>query len=79
MGVMSFRRIAAPSAGMVKTIAHALTERLPLNLPVDGSARERVQAEARQMPKRIPRKRKCLPDQQETSVELALKRARARG
>jgi hypothetical protein len=31
------------------------------------------------MAKRIPRKRKCLPDQQETSVELALKPARARG
>jgi hypothetical protein len=35
IGVMWLRRIAALSAGMVKTIARALTESLPLNLPVD--------------------------------------------
>ncbi|MBN8486797.1 MAG: type I restriction endonuclease subunit R [Burkholderiales bacterium] len=63
----------------LKTIAHELAENLRKNLTVDWSARESVQAKLRLMVKRILRKYKYPPDQQEAAVELVLQQARALG
>ena len=63
----------------LKKIAHELAENLRRNLSVDWSARESVQAKLRLMVKRILRKYKYPPDQQEAAVELVLQQAKALG
>ena len=63
----------------LKKIAHELAQNLRANLTVDWSARESVQAKLRLMVKRILRKYKYPPDQQEAAVELVLQQARALG
>ncbi len=63
----------------LKKIAHELTENLRQNLSVDWSARESVRAKLRLMVKRILRKYKYPPDQQEAAVELILRQAEALG
>lgn len=63
----------------LKKIAHELTENLRQNLSVDWSARESVRARLRLMVKRILRKYKYPPDQQEAVVELVLRQAEALG
>ncbi|MCG9124879.1 type I restriction endonuclease subunit R [Laribacter hongkongensis] len=63
----------------LKKIAHELTENLRQNLTVDWSARESVRARLRLMVKRILRKYKYPPDQQEGAVELVLQQAEALG
>ena len=56
-----------------------LTENLRNNLTVDWSERESVRARLRLMVKRILRKYKYPPDQQEGAVELVLQQAKALG
>ena len=63
----------------LKLIAHELAENLRQNLTVDWSARESVQARLRLMVKRILRKYKYPPDQQDAAVELVLQQAKALG
>ncbi|MBE0546754.1 MAG: type I restriction endonuclease subunit R [Rubrivivax sp.] len=63
----------------LKKIAHELAENLRKNLTVDWSARESVQAKLRLMVKRILRKYKYPPDQQDAAVELVLQQAKAFG
>ncbi|MDP1900073.1 MAG: type I restriction endonuclease subunit R [Rubrivivax sp.] len=63
----------------LKKIAHELAENLRKNLTVDWSARESVQAKLRLMVKRILRKYKYPPDQQDEAVELVLQQAKALG
>ena len=63
----------------LKKIAHELTENLRQNMTVDWSQRESVRAKLRLMVKRILRKYKYPPDQQEAAVELVLKQAQALG
>jgi type I restriction enzyme, R subunit len=63
----------------LKTIAHELAENLRRNLSVDWSQRESVQAKLRLMVKRILRKYKYPPDQQDAAVELVLQQAKALG
>jgi type I restriction enzyme, R subunit len=63
----------------LKKIAHELAENLRKNLKVDWSARESVQARLRLMVKRILRKYKYPPEQQDAAVELVLQQARAWG
>ncbi len=63
----------------LKKIAHELTENLRNNLTVDWSERESVRAKLRLMVKRILRKYKYPPDQQEGAVELVLQQAKALG
>ena len=63
----------------LKKIAHELTENLQKNITVDWSARESVRATLRLMVKRVLRKYKYPPDQQELAVELVLKQAEALG
>ncbi|WP_374409328.1 type I restriction endonuclease subunit R [Hydrogenophaga sp.] len=63
----------------LKKIAHELTENLRNNLSVDWSERESVRARLRLMVKRILRKYKYPPDQQEGAVELVLQQAKALG
>ena len=63
----------------LKKIAHELTENLRQNITVDWSARESVRAKLRLMVKRILRKYKYPPDQQEAAVELVLRQAEALG
>jgi len=60
----------------LKKIAHELAENLRKNLTVDWSERESVQARLRLMVRRILRKYKYPPDQQEAAVDLVLKQAR---
>lgn len=67
------------SDATLKLIAHELTENLRRNLSVDWSARESVQARLRLMVKRIPRKYKYPPDQQEAAVDLVLQQAKVLG
>ena len=64
---------------ILKKIAHELTENLRQNLTVDWSARESVRAKLRLMVKRILRKYKYPPDQQESAIELVLQQAQALG
>ncbi len=63
----------------LKKIAHELAENLRKNLSVDWSQRESVQAKLRLMVKRILRKYKYPPDQQDAAVELVLQQAKALG
>ena len=63
----------------LKKIAHELAENLRKNLSVDWSARDSVQAKLRLMVKRILRKYKYPPDQQDAAVELVLRQAQALG
>ena len=63
----------------LKKIAHELTENLRQNVTVDWSARESVRAKLRLMVKRILRKYKYPPDQQDGAVELVLRQAEALG
>ncbi|WP_018151175.1 type I restriction endonuclease subunit R [Leeia oryzae] len=63
----------------LKKIAHELTENLRQNMTVDWSARESVRAKLRLMVKRILRKYKYPPDQQDGAVELVLQQAEALG
>lgn len=63
----------------LKKIASELTANLRANLTVDWSVREAVQAKLRLMVKRILRKYKYPPDQQEDAVDLVLRQAKALG
>ncbi len=63
----------------LKKIAHELAENLRKNLTVDWSQRDSVQAKLRLMVKRILRKYKYPPDQQDAAVELVLRQAKALG
>jgi type I restriction enzyme, R subunit len=63
----------------LKKIAHELVENLRKNLSVDWSERESVQAKLRLMVKRILRKYKYPPDQQDAAVELVLQQAKVMG
>jgi type I restriction enzyme, R subunit len=63
----------------LKKIAHELAENLRKNLSVDWSARESVQAKLRLMVKRILRKYKYPPDQQDAAVDLVLQQAKVLG
>jgi type I restriction enzyme R subunit len=62
---------------VLKKIAHELTENLRQNLSVDWSSRESVRAKLRLMVKRILRKYKYPPDQQEKAIALVLQQAEA--
>ncbi len=64
---------------ILKKIAHELTESLRQNLSVDWSQRQSVRAKLRLMVKRILRKYKYPPDQQDGAVELVLEQAQALG
>lgn len=64
---------------ILKKIAHELTENLRQNITVDWSARESVRAKLRLMVKRILRKYKYPPDQQDSAIELVLQQAQALG
>jgi type I restriction enzyme R subunit len=64
---------------ILKKIAHELTESLRENITVDWSRREAIRAKLRIMVKRILRKYKYPPDQQEAAVELVLRQAEALG
>ena len=59
----------------LKKIAHELTENLRRNITVDWSQRESVRASLRLMVKRILRKYKYPPDQQEEAAQLVLAQA----
>ncbi|MCY1552484.1 hypothetical protein D9M68_888810 [compost metagenome] len=61
----------------LKKIAHELTESLRQNLSVDWEKRESVRAKLRLLVKRILRKYKYPPDQQDAAVELVLRQAEA--
>ena len=63
----------------LKKIAHELTAILRRNLGVDWWQRESGRARLRLMVKRILRKYKYPPDQQESAVELVLQQAQALG
>jgi type I restriction enzyme R subunit len=63
----------------LKKIAHELAENLRKNLSVDWSQRDSVQAKLRLMVKRILRKYKYPPDQQDAAVELVLEQAKRLG
>jgi type I restriction enzyme R subunit len=60
---------------LLKKIAHELAENLRQNIGVDWSVRESVRAKLRLMVKRILRKYKYPPDQQERAVQLVLEQA----
>jgi type I restriction enzyme R subunit len=61
----------------LKKIAHELTQSLRQNLSVDWSRRESVRARLRLLVRRILRKYKYPPDQQDAAVELVLRQAEA--
>jgi type I restriction enzyme R subunit len=63
----------------LKKIAHELTENLRQNITVDWSARESIRAKLRLMVKRILRKYKYPPDQQDAAIELVLRQAEVLG
>ncbi|WP_347987732.1 type I restriction endonuclease subunit R [Methylomonas sp. AM2-LC] len=63
----------------LKKIAHELTENLRQNITVDWSTRESIRAKLRLMVKRILKKYKYPPDQQESAIELVLQQAQALG
>jgi type I restriction enzyme, R subunit len=63
----------------LKKIAHELAESLRRNLTVDWSARESVQAKLRLMVKRILRKYKYPPDEEDAAVQLVLQQVHALG
>ena len=64
---------------ILKKIAHELAESLRQNISVDWSVRENVRAKLRLMVKRILRKYKYPPDQQEAAVQLVLDQAETLG
>lgn len=64
---------------ILKKIAHELTESLRKNIKVDWAERESVRANLRLMVKRILRKYKYPPDQQDGAVELVLQQVQALG
>jgi type I restriction enzyme R subunit len=64
---------------ILKKIAHELTESLRANISVDWSQRESVRAKLRLMVKRILRKYKYPPDDQEEAVQVVLQQAEALG
>ena len=64
---------------ILKKIAHELTENLRQNIKVDWAERESVRASLRLMVRRILRKYKYPPDQQEGAVELVLQQVQALG
>ncbi len=64
---------------ILKKIAHELTENLRQNIKVDWAERESVRANLRLMVKRILRKYKYPPDQQDGAVELVLQQVQALG
>lgn len=64
---------------VLKKIAHELTENLRQNIKVDWAERESVRASLRLMVRRILRKYKYPPDQQEGAVELVLQQVQALG
>jgi len=59
----------------LKKIAHELTENLRQNVSVDWAERESVRAKLRLMVKRILRKYKYPPDQQENAIQTVLQQA----
>ena len=63
----------------LKKIAHELTENLRQNISVDWAQRENVRAKLRLMVKRILRKYKYPPDQQEEAVQTVLQQAETLG
>ncbi len=63
----------------LKKIAQELTQSLRENLTVDWSERESVRAKLRLMVKRILKKYKYPPDQQDGAVQLILEQAQALG
>lgn len=64
---------------ILKKIAHELTENLRQNIKVDWAERESVRANLRLMVKRILRKYKYPPDEQDGAVELVLQQVQALG
>ena len=64
---------------ILKKIAHELTENLRQNIKVDWNERESVRANLRLMVRRILRKYKYPPDQQDGAVELVLQQVQALG
>lgn len=64
---------------ILKKIAHELTENLRQNIKVDWAERESVRANLRLMVKRILRKYKYPPDEQDSAVELVLQQVQALG
>ena len=64
---------------ILKKIAHELTENLRRSLKVDWAERESVRASLRLMVRRILRKYKYPPDQQEGAVDLVLQQVQALG
>jgi len=63
----------------LKKIAHELTENLRHNIKVDWNERESVRASLRLMVRRILRKYKYPPDEQDGAVELVLQQVQALG
>lgn len=59
----------------LKKIAHELTDNLRQNVSVDWAERESVRAKLRLMVKRILRKYKYPPDQQENAIQTVLQQA----
>jgi type I restriction enzyme R subunit len=64
---------------IMKKIAQELTQRIRASLSVDWNARESVRANLRLMVKRILRKYKYPPDQQESAIDLILQQTLAFG
>lgn len=64
---------------ILKKIAHELTESLRHNIKVDWNERDSVRASLRLMVRRILRKYKYPPDQQDGAVELVLQQVHALG
>lgn len=60
----------------LKKIAHELTENLRQNIKIDWNKRESVRASLRLMVRRILRKYKYPPDEQDGAVEVVLQRKR---
>jgi type I restriction enzyme R subunit len=63
----------------LEKIAHELVESLRKNISVDWAVRDSVRASLRLLVKRILRKYKYPPDQQNEAVELVLQQAQALG
>ena len=67
------------SAATLKKITQELTDSLRRNITADWARRDSVRAKLRLMVKRILRKYKYPPDQQEGAVELVLQQAEELG
>jgi type I restriction enzyme, R subunit len=63
----------------LKKIAHELTENLRQNIKIDWNKRESVRASLRLMVRRILRKYKYPPDEQDGAVEVVLQQVQALG